>query len=113
MLWCFAEALFAQSMCARSLDLCKHGRALHGPPACMNAILHVRSRTKQTDAVPLAWDPPAQVANLSRQLLGRPAVNASESNCAHFLDARLELLWAEDWSALSAMVRAECDVAPV
>ena len=24
-------------------------------------------------------------------LLGRPAVNASESNCAHFLDARLEL----------------------
>ena len=24
-------------------------------------------------------------------LLGRPAVNTSESNCAHFLDARLEL----------------------
>ena len=46
-------------------------------------------------------------------LLGRPAVNASESNCAHFLDARLELFWAEDWSALWAMVRAECDVAPV
>ena len=46
-------------------------------------------------------------------LLFRPAVNASESNCAHFLDARLELLWAEDWSALWAMVRAECDVAPV
>ena len=31
----------------------------------------------------------------------------------HFLDARLELFWAEDWSALWAMVRAECDVAPV
>ena len=46
-------------------------------------------------------------------LLGRPAVNASESNCAHFLDARLELFWAEDWSALWAMVRSECDVAPV
>ena len=46
-------------------------------------------------------------------LLGRPPVNASESNCAHFLDARLELFWAEDWSALWAMVRAECDVAPV
>ena len=46
-------------------------------------------------------------------LLGRPAVNASESSCAHFLDARLELFWAEDWSALWAMVRAECDVAPV
>ena len=49
----------------------------------------------------------------SSLLLGRPAVNASESNCAHFLDARLELFWAEDWSALWAMVRAECDVAPV
>ena len=41
-------------------------------------------------------------------LLGRPAVSASESNCAHFLDARFELFWAEDWSALWAMVRAEC-----
>ena len=46
-------------------------------------------------------------------LLGRSAVNASESNCTHFLGARLELFWAEDWSALWAMVRAECDVAPV
>ena len=46
-------------------------------------------------------------------LLGRPAVNTSESNCAHFLDARLEFFWTEDWSALWAMVRAECDVAPV
>ena len=46
-------------------------------------------------------------------LVGRPAVNAPESNCAHFLDARLELFWAEDWSALWAMVRAECDVAPI
>ena len=32
---------------------------------------------------------------------------------SHFLDARLELFWAENWSALWAMVRAECDVAPV
>ena len=46
-------------------------------------------------------------------LLGRPAVNTSESNCAHFLDARLEFFWAEDWSALWAVVRVECDVAPV
>ena len=46
-------------------------------------------------------------------LLGRPAVNASKSNCAHFLDARLELFCVEDWSALWAMVRAECDLAPV
>ena len=29
------------------------------------------------------------------------------------LDARMELFWAEDWSAVWAMVRAECDVAPV
>ena len=46
-------------------------------------------------------------------LLGRPAVNAAESNCAHYLDARLDLFWAEDWPALWTMVRAECDVAPV
>ena len=46
-------------------------------------------------------------------LLGRPAVNTSESNCAHFVDARHDLFWAEDWSALWAMVRAEYDVAPV
>ena len=46
-------------------------------------------------------------------LLGRPAVNASESNCAHYLDVRLELFWAEDWSALWATARAECDIAPV
>ena len=26
---------------------------------------------------------------------------------------RLELFWAEDWSTLWAMVRAECDIAPV
>ena len=35
------------------------------------------------------------------------------NNCALFLDARLELFSAEDWSALWAMVRAECDIAPV
>ena len=35
-------------------------------------------------------------------LLGRLAVNASESNCAHFLDARLQLFLAEVWSALWA-----------
>ena len=44
-------------------------------------------------------------------LLGRPAINASESNCAHFLEARLDLFWSEDWPALWATVRAECDVA--
>ena len=30
-------------------------------------------------------------------LLGRPAVNASESNCAHFLEGRLDLFWEGDW----------------
>ena len=34
----------------------------------MHAILHVRNRTKETDTMPLAWDPLAQVANLGRQL---------------------------------------------
>ena len=33
-------------------------------------------------------------------LLGRPAVNASESNCAHSLEGRLALFWSEDWPAL-------------
>ena len=37
----------------------------------------------------------------------------SESNCAHYLDVRLELFWAKDWSALWATARAECDIAPV
>ena len=44
-------------------------------------------------------------------LLGRPAINASESNCAHFLEVRLDLFWSEDWPAFWATVRAECDVA--
>ena len=43
-------------------------------------------------------------------LLGR-LFNVSKSNCAHNLDARLDLFWAEDWSALWTMERAECDVA--
>ena len=46
-------------------------------------------------------------------LLGRPVVNSLEYNCAHFVEARLELFWAEEWPALWAMVRAECDVALV
>ena len=52
-------------------------------------------------------------AGAQQQAPSGTTVNASESNCAHFLDARLELFWAEDWSALWAMVRAECDVDPV
>ena len=44
-------------------------------------------------------------------LLGRPAENASDANCANYMEARLDLFWSEEWPALWAMVRAECDVA--
>ena len=75
--------------------------------AILRAIIHNSPTSSASES---AWK--ALVLS-SWLLLGRPAVNASESNCAHFLDARLELFWAEDWSALWATVRAECDVAPV
>ena len=75
--------------------------------AILRAIIHKHPSS-------LAFQPARKALVLSCWLLlGRPAVNASESNCAHNLDARLELFWAEDWSALWAMVRAECDVALV
>ena len=48
-----------------------------------------------------------------QQFLGRPAENASDSNCASFLEARLDLFWSEDWPALWTMVRAECDAATI
>ena len=72
-----------------------------------HAILHNNPTSPASES---AWK--ALVLG-SWPFLGRPAVNASESNCAHLLDSRLQLFWAEDWSALWAMVRAECDVAPV
>ena len=75
--------------------------------AILRAIIHNNPTSSASES---AWK--ALVLS-SWLLLGRPAVNASESNCAHFLDARLELFWDEDWSALWAMVRSECDVAPV
>ena len=75
--------------------------------AILRAILHHGPSSPASES---AW----KVLVLSTWLLlGRPAVNASESTCAHFLEARLDLFWAEDWSALWAMVRAECDVPPV
>ena len=75
--------------------------------AILRAIIHNNSTSLASES---AW----KVLVLSSWLLlGRDAVNAFESNCAHFLDARLELFWAEDWSALWAISRAECDVAPV
>ena len=75
--------------------------------AILRAIIHYNTSSLESES---AWK--ALVLS-SWLLLGRPAVKASESNCAHYLDARLELFWAEDWSALWAMVRSECDVAPV
>ena len=75
--------------------------------AILRAIIHNNPTSLASESV---WN--ALVLG-SWLLLGRPAVDATESNCAHFLDARLELSWVEDWSALWAMVRAECDVAPV
>ena len=75
--------------------------------AILRAIIHNNPTSLASES---AWK--ALVLS-SWLLLGRPAVNASQSNCPHFLDARLELLWAEDWSALWTMVRAKCDVAPV
>ena len=75
--------------------------------AILRAIIH-------NDPSSLASEPAWKTLVLSSWLLlGKRAVNASESNCAHYLDARLELFWAEDWSALWTMVRAECDVTPV
>ena len=76
--------------------------------AILRAIIHNNPTSLASES---AWK--ALVLS-SWLLLGRPAVNTSKSNCAHFLDARLEFFfWAEDWSALWAMARAECDVAPV
>ena len=46
-------------------------------------------------------------------LMGRPAEHAFDVNCASFLEARLDLFWSEDWPALWALVRADCDVASV
>ena len=70
--------------------------------AILRAIIHNNPTSLASES---AWK--ALVLS-SWLLLGRPAVNTSESNCA-----RLELFWAEDWSALWAIVRAKCDVAPV
>ena len=79
-------------------------QALH---AILRAIIHNNPTSLPSES---AWK--ALVLS-SWLLLGRPAVNTFESNCAHFLDAQLEFFGAEDWSALWTMVRAECDVAPV
>ena len=43
-------------------------------------------------------------------LLGRPTENASDADCANYMEARLDLFRLEEWPALWALVRAECDV---
>ena len=55
--------------------------------AILRAIVHNNSTSPASES---AWK--ALVLS-SWLLLGRPAVNASESNCAHYLDARLELFF--------------------
>ena len=72
--------------------------------AILRAIMHHGPSSPYSES---AW----KVLILSSWLLlGRPAENASDANCADYMEARLDLLWSEEWPALWAMVRAECDV---
>ena len=65
--------------------------------AILRAIMHHNPSS-------LTSKPAWKVLEVSSWLIfGRPAVNASESNCAPYLEARLDLLWAEDWPALWAL----------
>ena len=110
---------FASSLClcrcrCRCRCLCQHGLAGTGPsPRRDSQALCLTSSGRVLAFMCLSLVSQQHISHLFVRAMARPAVNASESNCAHFLDARLELFWAEDWSALWAMVRAECDVAPV
>ena len=73
--------------------------------AILRAIIRLGPSTSNSEP---AW----KVLLLSSWLLlGRPAENASGDNCANYLETRLDLFWSEDWPALWALVRAECDVA--
>ena len=73
--------------------------------AILRAIIHHELSSQNSES---AW----KVLILSSWLLlGRPAENASGANCASFVETRLDLFWSEDWPALWALVRAECDVA--
>ena len=73
--------------------------------AILRAIIHHGPSTPNSEP---AW----KVLILSSWLLlSRPAENASDVNCASYLENRLDLFWSEDWPALWALVRAECDVA--
>ena len=81
------------------------------PPRFKFALQQAQHAIIHNNPSLLASEPTWKALVLSSWLLS--AVNSSESNCADYLDARLELFWAEDWSALRTMAHAECDVAPV
>ena len=72
--------------------------------AILRAILHNEPSSPTSEP---AWK---VLLFSSWLLLGRPAENASDANCASFLETRLDLFWSEDWPALWALVRAERDV---
>ena len=80
-------------------------------PTC-HPLCHHSSTTQPPPASESAWKSAGaqQLAPSWDDAVSQSPLRAT----AHtFLDARLDLFWAEDWSALWAMVRAECDVAPV
>ena len=72
--------------------------------AILRAIMHHGPSSPDSES---AWK--VLILN-SWLLLGRPAENASDANCANYMEAGLDLFWSEEWPALWAMVRAECDV---
>ena len=72
--------------------------------AILRAIMHHGPSSPDSES---AW----KVLILSSWLLlGRPVENASDANCTNCMEARLDPFWSEEWPALWAMVRAECDV---
>ena len=75
--------------------------------AILRAIIHKNPTSLASES---AWK---ALVFSSWLLLGRPAVNASEQ-LRTLLGCAIGALFflAKDWSALWAMVRAECDVAP-
>ena len=91
----FVFCLLSFVFCLLSSVFCLLSSLQQAQHAILRAIIHNNPSSLASES---AWK--ALVLS-SWLLLGRPAVNASESNCAHFLDA-----------ALWATVRAECDIAP-
>ena len=69
--------------------------------AILRAIMHHGPSSPNSEP---AW----KVLILSSWLLlGRPAENASDANCASYMKTRLDLFWSEEWPALWGLVRAE------